>query len=159
MPESSKKWAESAGNHLESGRGGQIVGFLDVGDDLMGLEQRVRTHRFQAHRPVAPAGAGHADDLEFDLTAERMAGQRIGHPPADLLDRGRPFRPNRFEVHVHPSPSAARSGGGPSSRTIVGTGMVNGALRPQIFGSARRAMAGTETTTAAAAAKPSVRLG
>src|ERR1043166_480522 len=54
-------------------------------------------------------------------------------------------------------PASARSGGGPSSRTIVGAEMVNDALRPPVRERMAQAMAGTETIIAAA--KPSVRAG
>jgi hypothetical protein len=39
---------------LKSGRDGEIVGFLDVGDDIGGLPQRIRRDRPQADS-LAPA--------------------------------------------------------------------------------------------------------
>ena len=65
---------------LKSGGGRQLIGILDVGHDLMRLKQRVPRHRVQIDGPVGLAGAGHADDVEFDTTAERMAFQGVINP-------------------------------------------------------------------------------
>ena len=58
--------------------------------------------RFQADGPVALAGAGHADDVEFDAAAKRMPGQRISHPPLDFIEGRRGFGKISIEIHLAP---------------------------------------------------------
>src|SRR5207244_3723792 len=53
---------KSRQNRKKSGRGGQIIGFLDVGHDIGRLPERVGRDRAQADGPVAFAVARHADD-------------------------------------------------------------------------------------------------
>src|ERR1700730_16861339 len=84
----------------ESGRDREVVGLLDVGDDIGGLPQRVGRDRPQADGPVALGCPGHADDVELHVTAQRMPLERIGDPGPDLLDARRSFCEKRFEIHV-----------------------------------------------------------
>src|SRR4051794_30259887 len=95
----------------KSGRGGEIIGLLDIGDDIGGLPERIGGDRAQADGPVALAGAGHADDIEFDVAAERMPVKGPGYPPFDLVEgrRGLCKILLKVQVSVHVSPFAWRS--------------------------------------------------
>src|ERR1700712_1685724 len=99
----------------KSGRSGEIIGLLDIGDDIGGFPERIGGDRAQADGPVAFAGAGHADDVEFDVAAERMPVEGPGHPPLDLVEGRRGLCKIRIEVQVsvqvsvHVSPFAWRS--------------------------------------------------
>src|SRR5437588_8416132 len=114
----------------KSGCNRQIIGFLDVGHDVGCFPQRVGGHRPQADGPIAFSGAGHADDVEFDIAAERMPLQRAADPPFDLVDGRRGFCVKLIEVHIRPLYCGQPSrGGGPASGAIVGADLVNGPLR------------------------------
>src|SRR6202035_1115084 len=119
----------------KSGRGREIVGLLDVGDDIGRLPKGIRRDRPQADGPVAaPAGAGHADDVELHIAAQRMPLKGIGDPGPDLLDGGRGLCKECLEIHVAFPWTAVpwRSRHGRSctaSRLDCRGGMVNGALR------------------------------
>src|SRR5213075_1242298 len=82
-----KKLGKSSRNSPESGRHGQFVGLLDVGNDIGRFPQRIGLDRLQGDGPVALvalAAAGQADDLEFDTAAQRMPIERKHYPPGDL---------------------------------------------------------------------------
>ena len=49
-----------------------------------------------------PGLSGHADNVEFDVTAERMPLEREGHPPLDLIEGCRGFCKKLIEIHLHP---------------------------------------------------------
>jgi len=126
-----KKQGKSSRNNPESGQRGQFVGLLNVGNDIGRLPQGIRLDRLQRDGPVVLAVAGHADDVEFDAAAQRMAVERKHHPPPDLLKGRLGFA--KIPVHIHfCAPSICRPsgrGGGPSAGAIVAADMVNGALR------------------------------
>src|SRR3977135_685735 len=73
-----------------------------MGDDIGGFPGRVGGARAEADGPVAFSGAGHADDVEFDVAAERMAVERTRHPPLDLIEGCRRLG-EKLEVHIAPS--------------------------------------------------------
>lgn len=100
----------------ESGRRGQIIGILNVGDDIRCLPKRVGSDLPQADGPVALAGAGHADDVEFDVTAQRVPVERMSHSPPDLIERGWGFGRVAIEIHRVP-PSAVPTR--PWRRTVL----------------------------------------
>lgn len=85
----------------KSGRNGEIVGFLDIGDDIGGLPQRIGRDRPQADGPVAAlAAAGHADDVELDAAAQRMPLKRVGDPGPDLVEGCWRLRKECLEIQV-----------------------------------------------------------
>src|SRR5260370_2840189 len=101
----------------KSARVRELVGFLDVGDDIGGLPQRIRRARPQADGPVAaPAGPRHADDVELHVAALWMPRQRIGDPGPELLEGCGALCVKCLEIHV-PFPSTAAS---PPARRCTG---------------------------------------
>src|SRR5262245_54222893 len=98
------KSAKIAPKRPRSGRGRQLIGFLDIGHDLMGLKQRAARHRSQADRPVALAGAGHADDVEFDAAAQRMALQGVVNAGPELVEGRRGFSKKPIGIHIASPP-------------------------------------------------------
>ena len=48
------------------------------------------------------AAAGHADDVEFDVAAQRMPIERKAHPPPDFLEGRRGFGKIPIEIHFAP---------------------------------------------------------
>ena len=55
------------------------------------------TERRQMVQLPSPAG-GHADDVEFDVAAQRVPVERPGDPVPDLVDGGRGFRKQRLGI-------------------------------------------------------------
>src|ERR1700726_4088654 len=80
---------------------GEVVGVLDIGNDIGRFPQRVRRDRAQANGPVAAlAGAGHADDVELHAAAQRMALECVGDPGPDLVEGCGRFCKEGLEIHV-----------------------------------------------------------
>src|ERR1700679_1457881 len=93
---------------MERSGGDEFVGFLDIGDDIGGLPQRIGRYRLPADGPVsALARAGHADDVEFHMAAKRMTLKGVSDPALDLIDGRRCFCKKRLEIHVTPPATAA----------------------------------------------------
>src|SRR5262249_16931401 len=98
----------------------ELVGVLDIGDDVGGFPQRAGLDRPQADRPVAaPRGPGRGYDVELDLAAQRMTLERKGDAGLDLVQRGRRLRKNRLEVH-QPSPVTKNLQGDVWGRVVNG---------------------------------------
>src|ERR1700716_3734673 len=118
----------------KSDRDGKLVGILDIGHDIGRLPQRIGPDRLQTDGPVSLAAARHADDVELNAAAQRMPLQRVGDAGPDLIEGCRSFCKERLEIHVG-SPSTAvlwrsrRWSAVDGLDTIVGAGLVNGALR------------------------------
>src|ERR671915_292928 len=62
----SKRWGKSPKIASESGRCGQFIGLLDIGNDIGSFPEGVGGDLLQGDGPVALAVARHADDVEFD---------------------------------------------------------------------------------------------
>src|ERR1700736_2248132 len=99
-PEPSQRDENRPESGLESGRVGQLVGFLDVGDDFVRFPHAARRDGAQADGPVGTAGAGCADDVELDRPAQRMPLQGVEDPGPELVDRSWGLGKERFEIHV-----------------------------------------------------------
>jgi hypothetical protein len=54
----------------------------------------------QIDGPVGLAGAGHADDVEFDTAAERMAFQGVINPDPEFIEGRRGLSKKPIEIHV-----------------------------------------------------------
>jgi hypothetical protein len=86
-----------------SGDGNELVGILNIGNDIGRLPQRIRCDRLPADGPVSAfGGTGHADDIELHISAKRVALKRISDPAPDLIEGHWRFFKERLEVHVTP---------------------------------------------------------
>src|SRR3569832_803634 len=85
----SNPWMIRVEKPMNSGRcGTQIIGGLDIGYDIGSIPDSCRLQRMQADGPIAASGRPrHADDVELDLAAHRVALQRVADPDPDLVER------------------------------------------------------------------------
>ena len=98
-------------NFPKSGGGRELIGVLNIGDDLGSFPHHPWLDRAQAHDPVAaPGGAGPAHNLELDIAAQGMPLQCVGDTQAgDFVDSAsRPTAPPSplAESPIPPAPGA-----------------------------------------------------